>query len=378
MRIVFVVNDVDFLLSHRIEICMTAVDQGHEVHVISPYKEKSVLKLKQASIFFHELELSRGGYNPFQELKVILNLKEAFKKIEPDVAHLITVKPYLYGGVAARLAKVPAVVSAVSGLGILFSSADLKYRLARLVSYPLFKFALGHKNQIVVFQNSSDRDVLLDWGVVNTTSKVRMIRGSGVDLSKYLSLSEPNNNTPVVVFAARLLKVKGVEVFAQASQLLKNRNIEANFWLIGSPDPGNSNSVTQQQLTDWADRGLVKLFGFRQDIAHLFSKSNIVALPSFYGEGLPKVLIEAAACGRAVITTDHPGCRDAIESETGILIPVKDPVALADAIQHLIQNPMKRERMGESGRVLAEQEFSVKKVVESHMKIYQDLFKEVR
>ena len=375
MRIVFVVNDIGFLLSHRVEICIAAIDRGYEVHVVAPYKQKHVLKLAEMSISFHSLSLSRVNFNPLQEFKLVFSLIEVFRNIKPDIVHLITVKPYLYGGIAARLAKTPAVVSAVSGLGILFSSKDFKYKLMRLGVYPLYKLAFGHKNQVVIFQNSSDREILLEWGVIKK-SQVRMIRGSGVNLSHYPMLNEPINKTPVIAFAARLLKDKGVEVFVQASRLLKNRNLDANFWLIGSPDPGNDNSVTQEQLARWECEGLVKLFGFRQDVAYLFGKSNIVTLPSFYGEGLPKVLIEAAACGRAVVTTDHPGCRDAIRPGTGILVPVKDPASLADAIQDLIQHPEKRHNMGRLGRVMAEKEFSVDKVVATHIEIYQDLLKE--
>lgn len=376
MRIVFVINRLDFLLSHRIDICIAAIQKGYEVHVISPNNESVTSILKGMGIFFHELELSRSGKNPFLELKTALNLFRLFKKIKPDLVHLITIKPYLYGGIVARLTRVPAVVSAVAGLGILFSSAELKYRLIRLSIYPLFKLAFGHKNQIVIFQNSTDRRILVNWKVIHA-HKARMIRGSGINLSSYPALPEPESHPLVVSFAARLLKDKGVEVLVNASRLLKYKKIDVHFWLIGKIDSGNKNSITQQQLTDWENEGLVKILGFRSDIADLFSKSNIITLPSFYGEGLPKVLIEAAACGRAVITTDHPGCRDAVEFDTGVLVPIKDHIALADAIQDLIHDSKKRQRMGEAGRRLAELEFSIEKVVASHIQIYQELLLEV-
>ena len=376
MRIIFVINRIDFLLSHRIDICIAAVQEGYKVHVISPKNERVASILKEMDIFFHELELSRSGKNPFLELKTAFNLFRIFKKIKPDLVHLITIKPYLYGGIVARLTRVPAVVSTVAGLGILFSSAELKYRLIRLSIYPLFKLAFGHKNQIVIFQNSTDRRILINWKVMNAY-KARMIRGSGVDLSSYPALPELENHPPVVSFAARLLKDKGVEILANASRLLKYKKIDVHFWLIGEIDSGNKNSITQQQLKDWENEGLVKPLGFRSDIADLFSKSNIIILPSFYGEGLPKVLIEAAACGRAVITTDHPGCRDAVESNTGILVPIKNYEALAEAIQNLIQDSKKRQRMGLAGRQLAELEFSIEKVVASHIQIYHKLLLEV-
>jgi len=372
MRIIFVINHLDFLLSHRIDICIAAIQKGYEIHVVSPKNDSIVPILEEMGIFFHELELCRSGKNPFLELKTIFVLFRIFKKIKPDLVHLITIKSYLYGGIVARITKTPAVVSAVTGLGILFSSTELKYRLIRLIIYPLFKLAFGHKNQIAIFQNSTDRDILINWKVM-CGKKARIIRGAGVKMSSYPFISEPDNQPPVVSFAARLLKDKGVEVLVEASRMLKNKKIDVDFWIIGEVDCGNKNSVTKKQLIRWESEGLITLLGYRSDIADLFSKSNIITLPSFYGEGLPKVLIEAAACGRAVITTDHPGCRDAVEPDSAILVPIKDYVALADAIEDLVHDVNKRQKMGKAGRRLAEQEFSIEKVVLVHIEIYQKL-----
>ena len=376
MKLVFIVNTIDFFLSHRVDICLESLKAGHRVHVITKYTEDKIASLRRSGVVFHQLDFSRGGMNPIKELGDIATLYKIVKKIRPDIIHLIIIKPYLYGGIVARLVGVPAVVSAVSGLGILFSSSDLKYKLIRLSVYPLFQIAFGHKNQIVIFQNSTDRDILINWKVVHV-KKARIIRGSGVRLSSFPFVSEPDNYPPVVSFAARLLKDKGVEILVEASRKLKDKKIDLDFWLIGEIDSGNKNSVTQRQLIAWEDEGLITLLGYRSDIANLFSKSNIIVLPSFYGEGLPKVLIEAAACGRAVITTDHPGCRDAVEFDTSILVPIKDHVALAEAIQDLIQDSKKRQNMGKAGRRLAEQEFSIEKVVANHVQIYQELLSEV-
>lgn len=375
MNICFVVNNPDFLISHRLDICKEALKKGYNVHVISANKE-SIHRLKLLGFIVHFHDVGRGKMNPIYELFQIFKYVQLFQKIKPDIVHLITIKPYLYGGIAARLAKVPAVVSAVAGLGILFSSSSFKYSLLRTGLYPLFWLAFGHKNQSVIFQNKEDRDSLVNWGVV-AGNKVKMIRGSGVNLDACPSIDEPNG-VPIIAFAARLLKDKGVEVFVEASGILKQRNIVARFWLIGEPDTGNSNTVTQEQLKGWEKAGLVELFGYRKDIPNLFSKSNIVTLPSYYGEGLPKVLIEAAACGRVVVTTDHPGCRDAIEPDTsGVLVPVRNAEALADAIQNLIENPEKRKTMGQAGRELAECEFAIEKVVGAHLKIYQELLENI-
>ncbi|WP_369920486.1 glycosyltransferase family 4 protein [Marinomonas polaris] len=368
-KMVFVVNNAAYFLSHRLPIGLALLAKGVEVHVIAP--GECPVALSEAGFTYHSVEMSRKGMNPLAELSTVFALRRLFKQIQPDLVHLVTIKPYLYGGIAARLAGVTAVVSAVAGLGIVFSGQGLKNKVLRSILYPLYRAAFTHKNQIAIFQNPNDRDLLVDWGVLKR-EKATLIRGAGVDLKHYPYQSEPVG-VPVISFAARLLKDKGVQEFVEASRILKQRNIDARFCLIGDPDPGNNNTVTQEQLDQWQAAGLVECLGYRTDIADLFSQSNIVSLPSFYGEGLPKVLIEAAACGRAVVTTDHPGCRDAIEPDTGILVPVRDAESLANAFQNLIDNPNKRKNMGSAARLLAEREFSIEKVVELHMDIYKDL-----
>ena len=370
VKIVFVVNNPAYFISHRMPIGLALISKDFEVHVIAP--GECPVELANKGFKYHSVEMSRKGMNPFAELSTILVLRRLFKQIQPGLVHLVTIKPYLYGGIAARLVGVPAVVSAVAGLGILFSGQGVKNKLLRSLLYPLYRFAFGHKNQSAIFQNPNDRDLLVNWGVLKL-EKARLIRGAGADLSLYPYVPEPEG-VPVISFAARLLKDKGVIEFVEASRILKSRGVEARFWLIGDTDPGNSNTVTQAQLEEWQQAGLVECLGYRTDIANLFSQSNIVTLPSYYGEGLPKVLIEAAACGRAVVTTDHPGCRDAIEADiTGVLVPVRDAEALADAIQDLIENPEKRKALGQAGRELAERELAIEKVVDTHLKIYDEL-----
>jgi glycosyltransferase involved in cell wall biosynthesis len=286
--------------------------------------------------------------------------------------HLITIKPVLYGGIAARLAGISAVVVAVSGLGTVFVAKSAAARIRRVLVSGLYRLALNQRRLAVIFQNPDDRDGLLAIGALEE-NQVRMIRGSGVNLANYSFVPEPEG-TPVVVMAARLLRDKGVYVFVESARLLKSRGVEVVMRLIGSPDPGNPTSVVQSELDGWSAEGVVELLGYRSDIAEQYAVANIVCLPSHYGEGLPKTLVEAAACGRAVITTNHPGCRDAIESEvTGVLVPVKSAHSLADAIQLLIETPERRLHMGKAGRELAEQAFSIDRIVEQHLVIYKEL-----
>jgi glycosyltransferase involved in cell wall biosynthesis len=369
-KILFIVNTDWFFTSHRLPIAIEAISKGYEVHIATTVTNKLEL-LEKCGLIVHNLDMRRGrvGLTIFIEL---WNFFSIIKSVDPDIVHLVTIKPVLLGGIVARLLGVPALVSAVSGLGIVFSSARLKYRFFKWVLRPLYYLTFNHKNQRIIFQNGDDLRFFSGSGAT-FTKKSTIIHGSGVDLSSYAYLPEPTG-TPVVTLAARLLIDKGVEVFVKASEILKERKINVRFWLIGEPDPENDNSVTIQQLENWQSLGLIELFGYREDMPSLFSQSNIVILPSFYGEGLPKVLIEAAACGRAVITTDHPGCRDAIDpGKTGILVPTRDPESLADAICSLLENPTYRNNMGVLGRRRAENMFDVRQVVAEHMCIYEEL-----
>ncbi len=202
-----------------------------------------------------------------------------------------------------------------------------------------------------------------------------MIRGSGVDLVTHIYQEEPLG-TPIVVMAARLLKDKGVLEFIEAAKILLHKGINAKFILYGDIDEHNPASLTPSELSHIKEEGIIEVNGFTNDIAKVFSKAHIAVLPS-YREGLPKVLIEAAACGRPIVTTDVPGCRDAIEAnKTGILVKVKNSQSLADAIEKLVENKNLRETMGKAGRELAEKEFSIEKVINTHLDIYRSFYED--
>lgn len=369
--ILFVVNAPEFFLSHRLPIAVAAREAGYDVHVASAPGD-SVQVIRAKGFIHHSIGFARSGQNPLVELRTLVSLLRLFHRIRPDLVHLITIKPVLYGGIAARLVGVPGVVSAVSGLGTVFLAHTKLAKLRRWLIAKLYKAAFRQSNLAVIFQNPDDRDMLTSLGALEVRD-TRMIRGSGVSLDAYPCVPEPEANKPVVVMAARLLRDKGVFEFVEAARLLRDRGVKTRMKLIGSADPGNLTSVTEAELDQWRKQGVVELMGFRSDIAEQYAAANIVCLPS-YREGLPKSLVEAAACGRAVVTTDVPGCRDAITpGETGLLVPVKDSVALADAIQKLIEDSELRKRMGRAGRGLAEEAFAIEKIVAQHLKIYDEV-----
>ena len=368
--LVFVVNDLNFFLSHRLPVAIDAKEAGYEVHVATA-AGSDVSLIDIHGLTQHTLPLSRSGRNPFSELWALCDLIKLFRTVKPDIVHLVTIKPVLYGGIAARLTLVPAVVSAVSGLGSVFVSKGVKAGVILGIVGLLYRLAFGHRNLKVIFQNPDDRDTLCR-NVGLPLKKTTLIRGSGVSLDAFTLAPEPEGK-PIVCFAARLLRDKGVFELIQAARLLNERGSKARFWVVGDPDPGNPSTATENDLEQWRKEGVVEVMGYNDDIPSLLTKSHIIALPS-YREGLPKTLIEAAAAGRAVVTTDVPGCRDAITpNETGLLVPPRDAHALADAIEYLIENPDKRQAMGRAGRKLAEEAFDVRQVVAAHMKIYEEL-----
>jgi len=357
-------------LSHRLAIALEAKAQGYEVHLAVGITDK-LDELLSYGFIVHPLTIERDDVGLFKELKTFLQILAVFKKVRPDLVHLVTIKPVLYGGIAARMAGLPAVVAAVPGLGISFISSGLRAYLRYQAIANLYRIAFNKKNMKVIFQNPDDAECLKTMTRLEP-NKIALIRGSGVNLEHYIHTPLPEG-IPVVVMAARLLANKGVREFVEAARLLKQRGVVARFCLVGAPDAAVSTSILDSELEAWEKEKVVEVIGYRSDIASVFSEAHSVVLPS-YREGLPKVLIEAAACGRAVITTDVPGCRDAIEpGVSGLLVPPREVEALADAMRLLIEDRSKCEAMGAAGRLLAEREFDIKRVVASHLDIYKEL-----
>lgn len=369
--LMFVVNVDWFFLSHRLPIALEAMRQGYQVHIATGLTDK-LGELERHGLVVHPLALDRSSAGLGNALRTIVQLWQIFRAVRPDLVHLVTIKPVLLGGLVARLAGVPAVVAAVSGLGFVFVAKGVKASARRWLVGGLYRLALGHHNLKVIFQNPDDQASLARLAHL-TDRKVAMIRGSGVDLTRYGVMPTPPG-MPVVVLAARLLADKGVLEFVQAARLLRQRGCKARFVLVGTVDTANPTSLSDAEVSAWVQDGVVEWWGHRADMPHVLAAAQVVVLPSYYGEGLPKVLIEAAACGRVVVTTDHPGCRDAIDlGVTGVLVPVRNAVALADAMEALINDPLRCKVMGDAGRALAEKAFDVRQVVAAHLQIYQEL-----
>lgn len=372
-KLLFVVNDAAYFLSHRLPVAQAAQEVGFEVHVATP-EGPATSAIVDEGLTYHPVPLTRKGVNPWQELGSIVALVCLYRKLQPDIVHHVTIKPVLYGGIAARLARVPAVVNAVTGLGYVFIARGFKSSLLRSAVKLGYKVALGHRNQRVIFQNPDDSALFLDAGIVTIRDTV-LIKGSGVDTSIFTPLPEVRG-TPLVVLASRMLWDKGVGEFVEAASMLRAKGVHARFALVGDTDPGNPSAIPVSQLDAWRKSGVVEWWGRCDDMPTVFAQSHVVCLPSAYGEGVPKVLIEAAACGRAIVTTDTPGCREIVRhGKNGLLVPVRNSKALADALQKLIENPELRARMGKRGREIAVTEFAQERVVDETLRVYQELLR---
>jgi len=376
-KLIFLINDLNFFYTHRFQIAESAMKKKFEVLIA--YGELGGANIEifnKKGLRTILIPIKRGSLNILSDIVSCYHIWCLFRQEKPDIVHLVTIKPYLYGGIIARITRVPSVVSAISGFGSLFIHNDLKSELIRVLLYPFYFLAFNHSNQIIIVQNQDDKNYLID-RKITISKKIKLIKGSGVKLENFRVFKE-KKGTPVICFAARLLADKGIFEFISAAKLLIESGVKAKFIIAGDLDLKNPRSLKYNSFEKLKKNKFIKYLGYFDNIPLLYSRSHIICLPS-YREGLPKSLIEAAAASRAVVTTDVTGCRDAIiPNKTGLLVPIKNSQALADALQDLILNSKKRQDMGKAGRKLAEKYYSIDLIVNAHMKIYEKLLKELR
>lgn len=369
-RVLFVVNDPRFFLTHRLALALGIRDAGYDVHVATP-EEPASEALRATGLPYHPVPLERQGTNPLADLRTIAGLTALYRRLRPHVVHQVTVKPVLYGTIAARLAGTPAVVNAIAGLGQLFSDGDRLTRLRTAAVARAYRLALGHPNARTIFQTEEDRDRFVELGVV-TPQRAALIRGSGTDLDAIVPTPEPAG-TPIVVLVARLLRQKGIAEFAEAARELRRQGVAARFALVGDR-ADNRDAVPEEDLARWSAEGTLEQWGWRTDMGEVFAQAAIACLPTYYPEGVPKALIDAAAAGRPIVASDTPGCRAVVRpGENGLLVPPRDARALADALRSLLVDASARARMGEAGRRIAEDRFSVRAVVRATLGVYAEV-----
>lgn len=363
--LLMVINHPDWFFTHRRPIAVGAHEAGYRVHIAtSPSKKFDVA---DTNYTYHPIVFFRGFAGVVSELRSLWSIFKLVQTLRPDIIHLVTLKPVVYGALVGLFFPRIRLVHAVAGLG-----SNIQQSTAASIKHALFRavlgFALRFRKPAVIVQNKEDRAFITDHLGV-TSSQLSLIPGSGVDLKNFTVRPEPEKISTLM--ACRLLKPKGIDEYVEAARLLKQRGIAVTLKIAGLPDPHNSSSISEDEFVALQHGDDVDILGHVDDMATEVANTSMIVLPSYYGEGIPKFLLEALASGRPVITTDHPGCRDAVvDGTTGILVPTRDSVALADAIERLATHASERQRMGVEARQFAEAEFDVQSVVRRHLTIY--------
>lgn len=366
-RLLFFVTEDWYFVSHRLPLAVAARNAGMDVSVVTRVRDHGE-QIRQAGLRLIPFEHSRGSINPLTQTATLLRLILLYRRERPDIVHHVAMKPVLYGSIASRLSGNPRLINALAGMGWLFTSTGGVAQLLRPAVRHVLRRVL--RSGLVLVQNPDDERNLVALGVPN--GRIRRIAGSGVDLQRFWPHPEPEG-VPVVLLPSRLLWDKGVGEFVAAARLLKQQRISVRCVLAGEPDPANPAAITTNQIQDWVREGVVEHVGWVTDMPSLLASCHIVCLPS-YREGLPKSLIEAAAAGRAIVTTDVPGCREAArDGVSGLLVRPRDANALATAIARLIRDPELRRRMGSAGRRLAEEQFGAAHIIQQTLALYDEV-----
>jgi glycosyltransferase involved in cell wall biosynthesis len=368
LRLLYVVTEDWYFLSHRLPMARAARDAGFEVHVATRVVDGAAV-IRAEGFALHPVPFVRGRISPFGTVATIRALRGIHRKVAPDLVHHVALQATILGSIAAAGRPVGAV-NALTGLGYTFTSGNAKATLLRPILSALIRLLLNRPRQRVLVQNPDDRDSMLSLGIA--PQRIVTIPGSGVDVDALQPRPEPPE-APTIAFVGRLLADKGIRTLIAAHRLLRQRSSNVELTIAGTPDPANPASVSEQEVARWSREPGITCLGYVEDISALWARAHIAVLPS-RREGLPKSLLEAAACGRPMIATDVPGCREiVVPGETGLLVAYDDPPALARAIESLAAAPELRARYGAAARRLAVARFSAEAIGRQTVDLYRDL-----
>jgi glycosyltransferase involved in cell wall biosynthesis len=371
--VLFVVNVAWFFCLHRLHLARAAQAAGYEVHVATaPDTPEAVREIQQAGMHYHPLGLRRGSWGVVQECRLVHSLYRLYCALRPSLVHHVTIKPVLCGTLAARMARVPAIVNAMSGLGFVFVASGWRAVLRRRTVMLAYRLLLTRSQLNVIFENRDDLALFVARRLIRP-EQGRLIYGAGVDLRRYRPNPKPAGGVPLVVLPGRMLRIKGVTEFCAAAALVQAAGVRARFALVGGVDAANPSAVPHSWLLEQQQSGAVEWWGHREDMVSVYGAAHIVCLPS-YGEGLPTVLTEAAACGCALVTTDVPGCRDVVQDGvTGLLVPPRDPPALAKALIRLVSDAALRAELSSAALRKVAAEFNVEVIQSGTLALYREL-----
>ncbi len=358
-RILLLGGIPESLVKFRRELIEEMVLYKHQVVACAPNASKEIKEtLSKMGVVYHNIGIDRTGLNPISDFKNFIKLTRLIKKVAPDVFLGYTIKPVVFGSLAAQLVGVRKIFSMIEGVGYAFSGIGFKRQLVSFIAQQLYKFALKY-NTNIFFLNKDDLTLFVEKGLIKNRNKSILINGIGINLEKFTL--EPYPDCPTFLLIARLVFDKGIQEFIEASKIIKKRYPFVCIKLVGFLD-ANPSSVTESELQSWVKAGIIDYLGYQRDVRKVISESSVYVLPS-YREGLPVTIMESMAMGRPIITTDAPGCRETVrQGENGFLVPTKNVDALADAMQHFINKPDDIKRMGLKSREIAVEKFDVHKI----------------
>ena len=371
-KLLYVVTEDWYFYSHRRPMARAAMDAGFNVELITNI-DKHKEQIEELGITIHPFSFERRSLNPVKALCQILALRKMYKDINPNIIHHIAMKPILYGSIAALGLKNIKTINAFAGLGYVFSATSAKATIIRAIMTTLFKFTLKGQIKHTLFQNNDDKALFEKLGLLKKEN-THIIKGSGVDLKQYEFSAPPerkNDNNPfIVTYAGRMISIKGLQTLKETFEILKETAPYIHLQLCGKPDEGNPESLTQQQLEEWAKEPNVTWLGHCENMNDVWKQSHAAIQLSYGGEGIPKSLIEAAACGKPIIASASAGCKDMVtEGKNGYLAPIKDAKTSAEALTKLSRDKNLNEQ-AQNSRKLVEEELAQEIVIEQTKQLY--------
>jgi len=371
-HLLYLVTEDWYFVSHRLPMARAARQAGFEVHVATRVAAHGAAITGEGFIL-HPLDWKRGSANPVAFLGSVRAVRTVYRAVRPDLVHHVALQPSIVGSIAAR--GLPcAVINAVTGLGSMFTATTAPARMARLMMTAMMRRLFNRPTSTVLVQNPDDQAALTALGIA--PERIVRIPGSGVDVERLRPLPEPAG-PPAAAFVGRLLEIKGLRTLMDAHARLAERGQPLRLLIAGDPDPANPASISPALLAQWRQRPGAEFLGHVPDIRSVWAAAHIAVQPSRGGEGLPLSLLEAAACGRPIVATDVPGCREIARADlNAILVPVDNPGALAAALSRLAGDPELRARYGAASRALAEAEFSSARIGREIVALYRRLLEQ--
>jgi len=368
MKLFIIVSEDWSFLSHRLSLALSAIDAGFDVTVVTRLRKFEKI-IKEKGINVININFRRSSKTPLIDLYNLIKLIIIFKKEKPDIIHNVALKTILLGSIAGLFSNKSIIVNTFTGLGYVFSSSQLKARIIQIFIKPLLILTIRKENSWTIFQNQEDMNLFDKLNLIVPQRSV-LIRGSGVDTREFPEITDVND-VPVVMLASRMLWDKGIAEFVEVAKRAYRNNINAKFLLVGDVDMDNPMSIPTSTLSKWNMKNYIEWKGYSKNMLEALSSASIICLPS-YREGLPKVLLEAAAIGRPLVATDVPGCREIVrDGYNGILIHSKDIDSLYDAIVTLVDDEQMRKKMGKNSRKLIENELSAEIINSQIIELYK-------